>query len=57
MVIGDVIDSLLFGLNVQIHFGPFIMLCLGSIEMDRVVSEPCYKGTVLHSNYRKGTMP
>ena len=23
---------------------PFIMLCLGSLEIDGVVREPCYKG-------------
>ena len=31
----------------------FIMLCLGS--MDRIISELCYKGTILQKNYRKMT--
>ena len=26
---------------------PFITLCLGSIELDHVISEPCYKGIIL----------
>ena len=25
----------------------FVTLCLGSIELDRVISEPCYKGIIL----------
>ena len=29
------------------------MLCLGSVEMDLVISESCYKQTILQSNYRK----
>ena len=32
---------------VVIQGSPFIMLCLGSIELDRVISEPCYKGIIL----------
>ena len=36
-----------------IRYSPFIMLCLGSLEMDRVIREQCYKVTVVHSNYRK----
>ena len=35
-----------------IECSPFIMQCLGSIEMDCVISEPCYKGTILQRNYR-----
>ena len=31
----------------QVQGSPFIMLCLGSIELDRVISEPCYKGIIL----------
>ena len=31
------------------------MLYLGSIGMDHVISEPCYKGTILQRNYRKMT--
>ena len=38
-----------------IQFSPFITLCLGSIGMDQVISEP-YKGTVLQRNYRKMTI-
>ena len=34
---------------VQVHVqgSPFITLCLGSIELDGVISEPCYKGIIL----------
>ena len=39
-----------------IQYIPFIMLYLGSIGMDRVISEPCYKGTILQRNYRKMTI-
>ena len=35
---------------------PFIMLCFGSIEIDHVISELCYKGTILQKNYRKMTI-
>ena len=28
----------------------------GSIDMDSVISEPCYKGTGLQRNYRKMTI-
>ena len=31
----------------HIQGSPFITLCLGSIELDRVISEPCYKGILL----------
>ena len=31
------------------------MLCLGSIGMDRVISELCYKMTIILWNYRKMT--
>ena len=34
-----------------------IMLCLGSIGMDGVISELCYKGTILQRNYGKMTIP
>ena len=30
-------------LSDQKHFSTFITLCLGSIEMDHVISETCYK--------------
>ena len=32
------------------------MLYLGFIGMDRVISEQCYKGTILQKNYRKMTI-
>ena len=35
---------------------PFIMLCLGSVQPDRVISEPYYKGIILKRNYRKMTI-
>ena len=34
----------------------FITLCSGSIELDPVISEPCYKGIILYRNYRKMTI-
>ena len=40
----------LYGMCLILHCGfilqysPFITLCLGSIGMDHVISEPCYKG-------------
>ena len=40
----------------QMQCNPFIMLCLGSIEMDGVTSDSCYKGTLLQRNYRKMTI-
>ena len=39
-----------------VQYSPFIMLYLGSIGMDRVISDPCYKGTILQRNYRKMTI-
>ena len=33
-------------LLIMVQGSPFIMLCLGSIELDRVISEPCYKGII-----------
>ena len=30
----------------------FIMLCLGSIGIDHVISESCYKETILQRNYK-----
>ena len=32
------------------------MLGFGSIGMDCVISEPCYKGAILQRNYRKMTI-
>ena len=37
-------------------YSPFITLCLGSIELDHVISELCYKGIILLRNYRKMTI-
>ena len=39
-----------------IQYGPFIRLYLGFIGMDCVISEICYKGTILQQNSRKVTM-
>ena len=33
-----------------------ITLCLESIGMDPLISEKCYKGIILKSNYRKMAM-
>ena len=41
--------------NIQCSF--FITHCLGSIGMDCVITETCYKGTILQKNYRKMTIP
>ena len=38
-----------------IQCSPFITLCLGSIGIDRVISELCYKGTILQRNSREMT--
>ena len=35
---------------------PFITLCLGSIGIDSVIGELCYKGIILQRNYRKMTI-
>ena len=40
----------------QILYCLFIMLFLESIEMDSVISELCYKGTILQRNYGKMTI-
>ena len=34
-------------LSNNIQGSPFITLCLGSIELDGVISEPSYKGIIL----------
>ena len=31
----------------SVYSSPFIMLCLGSIELDHVIHESCYKGTII----------
>ena len=41
---------------IKIQYSPFIMLCLGSIGIDCVISESCYNGTILQRNYRKMTI-
>ena len=40
----------------DIQRSPIKMLCFGSTENDFVISELCYKGTILQRNYRKMTM-
>ena len=35
----------------NIQGSPFLTLCLGSIELDRVISELCYKGIILYRNH------
>ena len=37
----------------HVQSSPFIKLCLGSKEMDRVINELCYIGIILQSNYGK----
>ena len=39
-----------------VQYSPFITLCLRSIRLDCVISEPCYIGTILQKNYRKITI-
>ena len=41
----------------SVQCSPFIMIYLRSIGMDHVISELCYKGTILQRNYRKMTIP
>ena len=36
-----------FSFLLKVQGSPFITLCLGSIELNRVISEPCYKGIIL----------
>ena len=43
-------------LFISVQYSPFIMLYLGSIGMDCVISELCYKETILQRNYRKMTI-
>ena len=40
----------------RVQCNTFITLSLGSIGMDHVISELCYKGTILQRNYRKMTI-
>ena len=42
--------------NYTIQGSPFITLYLGSTELERVISEPCYKGIILYRNNRKMTI-
>ena len=44
---------LLFSHTVPFTCSPFITLSLGPIGMGHVISELCYRGTVLQRNYRK----
>ena len=39
----------------DIQCSPFIMISLGSIGIDSVIGELCYKGIILQRNYRKMT--
>ena len=39
--------------NQKLHLSLFVRLCFGFIGMDHVISELCYKGTILQRNYRK----
>ena len=34
----------------EVQFSPLIMLCLGSIRIDHVISGPCCKGKILQRN-------
>ena len=40
----------------EVQGSPFITPCLGSIELDRVISELCYKGIILYRNFKKMTI-
>ena len=48
-----VTEPLMFFFIYKSTVQPFIMLCLVYIGMDQVISESCYKGAILHKNYRK----
>ena len=39
-----------------IQLSPFITLSMGSMGMDHVISESCFRGTNLQWNYRKMTI-
>ena len=45
----------MYTLNSILQYSPFITLCLGSIIMNHVISELCYKGTILQMKYRSGS--
>ena len=40
----------------KLELSPFIMQYLGTIGMDRVISELCYRWTILLRNFRKMTI-
>ena len=40
----------------NIQCSPLITLCFGSVGMNSVISEWCYKETVFQRNYRKMTI-
>ena len=40
-------------LPLKVQCSPFVMLCLGYMGLDHVISEFCFKGAILHRNYRK----
>ena len=43
--------------HIHVQCYPFITLCLGSIGMDHVIIELCYKGIILQKNYWNGHFP
>ena len=38
---------------IKLQCSLFITLCFGPIEMDHIISDSCYKGTILRGKYRK----
>ena len=45
-----------FNIYLYVQSSPFITLYLVSKGMDHVISEPCYKGTIVLRNFRKTTI-
>ena len=41
----------LIDVQAELQCSPFIMLCMGSMGMDCVIRESCYKGTISQRNY------
>ena len=60
-LLGDIVFELKLNLtygwwyNFNVQCSPFIAPCLRSIGMNYVISESCYKGTILQRNYKKMT--
>ena len=45
--VANIKDYSIYQSTIKLQGSPFITPCLGSIELDRVISEPCYNGIIL----------